>query len=102
MLGKTNSSDLNTAFQQNIPTMIIFPLLIILEIWWLTLNKCIQDPPHIFIITSIAIGSVIGVLWGIMITSLKNPNLMYLSKDGVEVCSRPSKTYFSCKKANRQ
>jgi hypothetical protein len=102
MLGKTNSTDLNTAFQQNIPTMIIFPLLIILEIWWLTLNKCIQDPPHIFIITSIAIGSVIGVLWGIMITSLKNPNLMYLSKDGVEVCSRPSKTYFSCKKASRQ
>jgi hypothetical protein len=31
-----------------------------------------------------------------MVTSIKNPDLMYLSKSGVEVCSRPSKTYFSC------
>ena len=43
------------------------------------------------------VGALFGSVWAIIITSLKNPNLMYLSKSGVEVCSRPSKTYFSCK-----
>ena len=102
ILGNMKNSDFNTAFKQNIPTMIIFPLLIILEIYWLTINKCIQDPSYIYILTSMTIGSSIGVLWGIIITSMNNPNLMYLSKDNVDVCSRPSKTYFSCKKASKQ
>ena len=43
------------------------------------------------------IGSITGVLWGIIITSLKNNSIMYIGNSGVEVCSRPSQTYFSCK-----
>lgn len=97
--GKLNSTDLNTAFRQNIPTMIIFPALIILEVLWQISNNCASNPT--FSITgAIVIGGAVGVLWAIMITSLQNNDLMYLSKSGVETCSRPSKTYFSCKKAN--
>ena len=91
-----SGSDLNAAFQQNIPTLVVFPLLCILEVSWILMNKCVYEPMF-FITCSIVVGSVFGVLWGILITSLKNPDLMYLSKSGVEVCSRPSKTYFSCR-----
>ena len=91
-----SGSDLNAAFQQNIPTLVVFPLLCILEVSWILKNKCVYEPMF-FITCSIVVGSVFGVLWGILITSLKNPDLMYLSKSGVEVCSRPSKTYFSCR-----
>ena len=91
-----SGADLNTAFQQNIPTLILFPLLCILEICWIMINNCVYEP-WFYITCSIAVGCVFGVLWGVLITSLNNPNLMYLSKSGVEVCSRPSKTYFSCR-----
>jgi hypothetical protein len=97
--GKLSSADLNAAFRQNIPTMIIFPLLIILEVAWQMIYKCTRQPVF-FITAAIIIGGIVGVLWAITITSLNNNDLMYLSKSGVETCSRPSTTYFSCKKAS--
>jgi hypothetical protein len=96
--GKLNSNDLNSAFRQNIPALILFPTLIILEIIWQVTNNC-TNQPLFFITAAIIIGGIIGVLWAIVITSINNNDLMYLSKSGVEVCSRPQKTYFSCKKA---
>lgn len=98
VLGKSTSSspDLNAAFQQNIPTLVLFPSLCILETLWITMNNCVHLPVY-FITCSLVVGALFGGLWAIIITSLKNPNLMYISKSGVEVCSRPSKTYFSCK-----
>ena len=93
---KLSTPDLNAAFQQNIPTLILFPLLCILEIFWIMINSCVYEPLY-FITCSFVVGAIFGVSWAILITSLKNPSLMYLSKSGVEVCSRPSKTYFSCK-----
>jgi len=89
--------DLNSALQQNIPTLILFPLLCGLEIFWITLNNCSPEP-LLYITCALIVGAFFGTLWAVMITSLKNNDLMYLSKSGVEVCSRPSKTYFSCKK----
>ena len=87
---------LNAAFQQNIPILVLFPLLLILETLWITMNNCVYLPLY-YITCSFMVGALFGSVWAIIITSLKNPNLMYLSKSGVEVCSRPSKTYFSCK-----
>lgn len=91
-----NSPDMSVAFQQNIPTLVLFPLLCILETLWITMYNCVHLPLF-FITCSFIVGAIFGILWAIIVTSLKNPNLMYLSKSGVEVCSRPSKTYFSCK-----
>ena len=96
--GKMTASNLNAAFRQNIPTMIIFPGLIILEVVWQLINECTAQPIF-FVTASIIIGASVGVLWALVITSLNNNDLMYLSKSNVETCSRPSKTYFSCKKA---
>jgi hypothetical protein len=98
ILGKTKLSapDLDVAFKQNIPTLVIFPLLCILEIVWILMNSCVNQPLY-FITCSVVVAGICGTLWAIIITSLNQPDLMYLSKSGVEVCSRPSKTYFSCK-----
>lgn len=96
--GNLNSSDLNAAFTQNIPTMIIFPALIILEVVWQMNHHCTSQP--IFYITAaIVVGGAVGVIWATIITKIANNDLMYLTPSGVETCSRPSKTYFSCKKA---
>lgn len=96
--GKLSTLNLSAAFRQNIPTMILFPMLIILEVVWQLINKCTSQPIF-FITAAIIIGGTVGVFWGIIITSLNNNDLMYLSKSGVETCSRPQTTYFSCKKA---
>jgi hypothetical protein len=98
ILGNTKLSapDLSVAFKQNIPTLVLFPLLCILEIFWIMTNNCVYQPLY-YITCSVIIAGGCGTLWAIIITSLNLPDLMYLSKSGVEVCSRPSKTYFSCK-----
>ena len=88
--------ELSTAFRQNIPIMIIFPVLMILESLWIVNNNCVRKPLF-FILASMIVGGVVGVLWALVITSIKNNQLMYLSNAGVEVCSRPSQTYFRCK-----
>jgi hypothetical protein len=96
ILGELNQQNLSTAFRNNIPIMIIFPMLLFLESVWIINNNCVWKPVY-YILTSTIVGGIVGVLWAILVTSLKNNNLMYLSNAGVEVCSRPSKTYFSCR-----
>jgi magnesium-transporting ATPase (P-type) len=91
-----SSRELSTAFRQNIPIMILFPLLFVLESLWIVNNNCVWKPLF-FILTSFIVGAGVGVLWALIITSIKNNSLMYLSNAGVEVCSRPSQTYFRCK-----
>ena len=88
--------ELSTAFRQNMPIMIIFPLLLVLESLWIVNNNCVWKPLF-FILTSFLVGGLVGILWAITITSIKNNNLMYLSNAGIDVCSRPSQTYFRCK-----
>lgn len=91
-----SSSGLSTAFRQNMPIMIIFPLLLVLESLWIVTNNCVWKPLF-YILVSMIVGGVVGVLWALVITSIKNNELMYLSNAGVDVCSRPSQTYFRCK-----
>ena len=89
-------SGLSTAFRQNMPIMIIFPLLLVLESIWIVNNNCVWKPLF-YILASLIVGGGVGVLWALVITSIKNNELMYLSSAGVDVCSRPSQTYFRCK-----
>jgi len=92
-----SSKSINTVLQQNAPIFIIFPLLIILESVWLLTYNCVQN---ILIRGGIAIflGSIWGTIWALIISSSGNPNLQYLSKSGVDVCNRPSKSLYKCKK----
>ena len=95
-------SNMNMVMQQNIPTMIIFPLLIILEIGWIVSNQCITEANmFVSLLSSIVIGGGTGVMWAIVITSLKRPELQYINKPGLDVCNQPSKTLYRCRPRNK-
>ena len=92
-----SSKSINTVLQQNAPLFIVFPLLIILETIWLITHNCVQN----MLIRggiSIILGGIGGVFWALIISSVGNPSLQYLSKSGADVCSRPSKSLYRCKK----
>jgi hypothetical protein len=95
---KTDKTNLNMAMQQNIPTMIIFPLLIIIESMWIVSNNCITTVNVLLAILAAAtIGCVVGILWAVIIASLKKPELQYVTVPGLEVCNLPSKALYRCR-----
>jgi hypothetical protein len=84
----------NNLANQNIPTLIIFPLLIIGDILWNWYNSCYQIPQ---IITALIIGSGIGFMWSYIITRVNMPDLLYFNGvSNSEICSRPSQSTFRC------
>lgn len=97
---------INQALLQNIPVLVIFPLLIIIEFIWLSINKCIDgnnsnSSYNIYLFTyllaGIVIGGVCGVAWAVMITSVGVPSLQYIISGNGNTCSRPSRTTFRCR-----
>ena len=83
------------ALVQNIPMMILFPLLILLETGWLYVHSCFE---LINILYSMVVGVVFGLSWAFMISALRRPELQYLKLgNNVDVCSRPSKNLYRCK-----
>jgi len=95
--GSLKLAGLQTAMTQNIPTLILFPLLLLIDGGWNILNNCTS----IFaVVLSIILGGCIGLAWGSVISSTSNPNLMYISGIMGDVCSKPTKTLFRCKKPN--
>ena len=98
--GKNNSSNktsLSNALFANLPTMILFPLLVIIDICWNMLYGCST-------ITSLAISIIIsgfiGIIWASIIASSKNPDLIYISDSIGNVCSKPTATMFRCRTKN--
>lgn len=78
----------------NLPTLILFPLLILADLVWNIKNSCYQ--PY-GIIISIIIGGAFGAIWAAIIDSMKKPDLFFLSTgSNRETCSRPSKQLFKC------
>lgn len=89
--------NVNLALSQNIPTLVIFPLLCAFECFWITSNNCISNP-FFMIITSIVLSGSVAALWALLIISLKINKLYYTHNiDMGHVCDRPSKTLFRCK-----
>lgn len=79
----------------NIPTLILFPLLILGDAYWNMKYNCSGLKSILF---SFLIGSVVGVLWAYMIDSLKIAKLQYFSGiSNKEICSQPTKQLFRCK-----
>jgi hypothetical protein len=79
----------------NIATMIIFPVLILGDMFWNVSNQCNNA---ISLLLSLIIGSGAGVLWAYIIDSTGKVDLQLfngLSADGV--CSRPTKMVYRCK-----
>jgi hypothetical protein len=78
----------------NLPTLILFPLLIIGDTLWNIKNGCFKPFP---VLASIIIGGSVGALWALLIDSIKQPKLQYFNIGSDKtVCQRPSKQLFKC------
>ena len=78
----------------NIPTLIFFPVLILLDIFWNNTYRC-SAPGNLII--GIFIGGCVGGAWAAMIDSLKLTKMQYmLGISNKETCS-VSKQKFRCK-----
>jgi hypothetical protein len=82
---------------QNVPTLIVFPLLIIGEYVWNLNYGCAGNTG---LLAAFGIGSAIGVGWSAIIDSTKASELQYFNGiSNNSICSRPSKQLFRCKKS---
>ena len=89
--------NVNLALSQNIPTLVIFPLLCMFEIFWIVTNNCITEPVFL-IIASMVLSGGVAVAWALLVISLKINKLHYTQNTDLgHVCDRPSKTLFRCK-----
>lgn len=97
-----NQSKINEIMVQNLPVLIIFPLLIVCESIWIISNRCLFEvKPLISIACAAILGGGVGVLWALFVTYLNKPELQYINKGGLEVCNRPSKMVYRCRALNK-
>jgi hypothetical protein len=90
---------INNLASQNIPTFIIFPILIVADIIWNTTQGC---STNILLLTSLIIGGIFGTLWGMIIEATNVPGLAYFSGiSNKDVCSRPTKSLYRCRAVNK-
>ena len=90
---------INNLQSQNIPTFIIFPLLIVADIIWNMKNGCSTG---IMLITSLILGGIFGTLWGMIIESTQMTGLAYFSGiSNKDVCNRPTKSLYRCRAVNK-
>jgi len=83
-----------TYIYQNIPTLVFFPLIIIIDIYWNIINNCYTI---IDIAISLTLGIIFGMGWAALIDSTKMTNLQYFNRiSGNAECSRPTKSTFKC------
>uniref|UniRef100_A0A6C0K2J3 Uncharacterized protein n=1 Tax=viral metagenome TaxID=1070528 RepID=A0A6C0K2J3_9ZZZZ len=79
---------------QNIPTLVLFPVLIITEAIWNYTNHC-TNFARLF--SAFAIGSLCGFIWARIIRSTGAVQLQYFNGiNNAQTCSRPSKQKFKC------
>lgn len=83
---------------QNIPTLIIFPLLMIIDLLWILFYRC----SNIFLtfFGGTVMGYFLGMLWSYIIDSFKLTKLQYFNGlSNREYCSVPKKQMFRCRPA---
>ena len=86
---------INNLQTQNIATFIVFPLLIIADIMWSTINLC-SSPKDLLI--SLILGGLMGTIWAMIIDSTNAPNLAYMSGiTNKDICSKPTKSLYKCR-----
>jgi hypothetical protein len=81
-------------YMYNLPTLILFPALILGDIIWNIKNNCFKTTG---IFLSILSGILTGFLWALLIDSIKQTKLQYFNVGSDRtVCQRPSKQLFKC------
>jgi hypothetical protein len=79
---------------QNIPTLVIFPILISADFAWNAYNRCAKP---FSVLAALIIASLFGVGWSAFIDSTKLTKLQYFNGlSNKESCSVPSKQTFKC------
>jgi hypothetical protein len=78
----------------NVPTLVLFPLLILADIWWNFSHNCF---PIVNCIITFIIATGCGIAWAYFIEETKMPGLQYFNiGSNRERCTRPSKQKFKC------
>ena len=90
----------NNLQSQNIATFVIFPLIVVADFMWSTSNSCASPE---YLLTSLIIGGLIGVLWAMIIDSTKLADFTYFSGiNNKDVCSQPSKSMYRCRPVKKK
>ena len=85
----------NKLVSNNIPTIVFFPVIIVLDAYWNFSHGC-HNPLQL--IAALGLGIGFGSLWAYIIDSTKVTKLQYFNNiSGKEICSRPAKNTFACK-----
>jgi hypothetical protein len=79
---------------QNIPTLVFFPLVIVFDALWNIKNSCYTVWQ---LLASLVFAGFAGWLWSYMIDQTRTTSLQYFAGvNNKEVCSKPSATTFKC------
>jgi hypothetical protein len=90
----------NNLTTQNIPTFVIFPILILADMFWNVSNDCSTNE---LLLSALIIGGGVGAIWALIIDSTKIASLSYFSGiTNKDVCSRPSKQMIRCKQVDKK
>jgi hypothetical protein len=82
--------------ETNVPTLILFPIFIIYQIYWSAKHECASAGQSF---TSMVVGGGLGVGFSAAIERSGIPELQYFhGVKNQEICSKPSKTHFKCKR----
>jgi hypothetical protein len=82
----------------NLPTLIFFPILIVGDLIWNLRNECYAA---FGVFMAMAVGSLMGWAWSVIIEKLNKPDLLFLNTGNNQtVCQRPSQQLFKCTFAN--
>jgi len=77
----------------NLPTLILFPILLLADIWWNISNGCF---PVVSCMMSLIVAGGLGVGWSAFVQK-HIPNMQYLMVgSNRQMCMKPSETYFTC------
>jgi hypothetical protein len=80
--------------KQNIPTIVIFPIIILSDLIWQITNGCATNAG---VLTAMIVAGLAGVGWSFFIDSTKITSLQYFNGiSNKESCSVPSKQFFKC------
>jgi len=79
---------------QNIPTLVFFPLVIVFDALWNIKNSCYTIWQ---LLASLVFAGLFGWLWSYMIDQTNTKSLQYFAGvNNKEVCSKPSASTFKC------
>jgi hypothetical protein len=90
---------INNLTTQNIPIFVIFPILIVADIFWSVSNGCSSNE---LLLSALIIGGAVGSLWGLIIDSTNMSSLTYYSGvSNSEVCSQPKRSLYRCRSVKK-